>query len=254
MLEKEIDVHSLLMHPNIIKFERVIHSPNHIYIVMELAFMDLNSYLCLYKDCLSLDMVREVLIGVLQGLNYLHKQGVAHLDLKQHHIFVSSNVEIHELSRDCIKIFHFRSCEVHSHSGKPIPVYRKVGTPGFMAPEILADATTADGRAADMWSLGAMLLWIVEGELNDAWMKAYSYKDDNLQYEDGIFQCIIELYGRQQHSVDMDLYDLICQLLVMVPSHRFTAIQALGHPWLRLSEQGIDEVRAAWIRKHRHTI
>jgi serine/threonine protein kinase len=254
MLEKEIDVHSLLMHPNIIKLERVIHSPKHIYIIMELAYMDLNSYLCLYKDCLSLDMVREVLIGVLQGLKYLHKQGVAHLDLKQHHILVSSNVAIHELTRDCIKISHFRCCEVHPHSGNPVPVYRKVGTPGFMAPEILADVTTADGRAADMWSLGAMLLWIVEGELNDAWMNAYSYKDDNLKYEDDIIQCLIDLHGRQQNSVDLELYDLTRKLLVIVPSHRLTAIQALGHPWLRLSEQGIDEVRAAWNRKHRNTM
>lgn len=253
-LEKEIDVHSLLMHPNIIKFERVIHSPNHIYIVMELAYMNLNSYLCLYKDCLSLEMVREVLIGVLQGLTYLHKQGVAHLDLKQHHIFVSSNVAIHDLSRSSIKISHFRCCEVHPHSGKPVPVYRTVGTPGFMAPEILADVTTADGRAADMWSLGAMLLWIVEGELTDAWMKSYSYKDDNLRYEDDILQCLVDLYGRQRNSVDMGLHDLICKLLVMVPSHRFTAIQALGHPWLRLSEQGIEEILAAWNRKHRHTV
>jgi serine/threonine protein kinase len=36
---------------------------------------------------------------------------------------------------------------------------------GLMAPEIITDLSSADGRAADMWSMGAMLLWLVEGEL-----------------------------------------------------------------------------------------
>ena len=245
MLEKEIDVHAFMIHPNIIKFECVIHSPKYIYMVMELAYMDLNTFLRLNKDCIPLDMLREVVVGVLQGLNHLHQQGVAHLDLKQEHIYISGNVAIQDINRNCIKISHFRFCEVHPHPGKPVPVYRAVGTPGFIAPEILRDTTTADGRAADMWSLGVMLLWIVEGELNDAWMNAYSYKDDNLKYEDAISRCIMDLYERQQNSVDSELHDLICKLLVMVPSNRLTANQAFSHPWLRLTQHQVGEADAA---------
>jgi serine/threonine protein kinase len=254
-LEQELDVHALLLHPNIIKFDRVIHAPKHIYIVMELAYMDLNEYLHRHKDNLSLDTVREVGIGVLQGLQYLHDHGVAHLDIKQENILVSRNVPIGKLNRKHLKIGNFSRCEVQPQPENPIRVYRPVGTPGLMAPEIITDLSSTDGRSADMWSIGAILLWLVEGELSDAWMEAYSYySNDSRKYEDKLFQCIIELYRSYQRSVDFELHDLICKLLVMVPSQRLTATQALHYPWL-LRGPSIDrDEDGAWCRRIRHTI
>ena len=254
-LEQELDVHALLLHPNIIKFDRVIHAPKYIYIVTELAYMDLNQYLHHHKESLSLETVREIAIGVLQGLKYLHDHGVAHLDIKQEHILVSRNVPIEMLSRKHIKIANFSRCEVQPKTENSIRVYRPVGTLGLIAPEIITDLSNTDGRAADMWSIGAMLLWLVEGELSDTWMEAYSYcSNDSRTYEDKLFRCIIELYRSYQKSLDFELHDLICKLLVMVPYQRLTATQGLQYPWLLRGPSSYRDEDGTCSRRIRRTV
>ena len=127
-----------------------------------------------------------------------------------------------------------------------------------MAPEVITDVKNDNGRvvddrSADMWSLGVMFMWMVEGELSDAWMNAYRYyKDDKRKC--GIFQCLIGLYQRQHISVDAEIHDLISKFLVMAPSQRFTATQGLFHPWLLRGPLGISEDGNAWNRQLRRTV
>ena len=255
-LEKEIDVHSLLIHPNIIQFHHVMHAPRHIYLVTEFAYMDLDQYLHLHNDCVSLDMLREVTIGVLWGLKYLHDHGVAHLDLRQENIYLSGMEKYDhatELSRHHIRIGNFRSCAVHPYAGMPVPVRGKVGTTGFIAPEILGELTNTDGRSADLWSLGVMLLWIADGELSESWMHAYSHEENYHSYEDELCQCLAAFGERQEASVDLELHDMICKMLVMKSSRRLTSSQALRHPWLRLNcNQAM--LYPDGHRQHRHTM
>jgi serine/threonine protein kinase len=80
---------------------------------------------------------------VVEGLEYLEKQQVAHLDLKMENILVDSNMDI--------KITDFGFSAINQ---KSIDAYG--GTKSYMAPEIL-QRKSYDGFKADIFSFGVLL-------------------------------------------------------------------------------------------------
>jgi serine/threonine protein kinase len=231
-LEKELDVLHSVNHENIIKLHDTIHAPDHIYLVLELGHVDLFKYIKLHG--LALDTIREIALGLLRGVAYLHERGIAHLDIKEENILIAKDVTVLELNHTHIKLCDLGLCAVQPDVDQPIPVSRLRGTSGYFAPEIVSHMQSAEGRSADMWSVGATLIGLVQ-EDSPSWMDAYSYfKSDRRKFQEGLVDCVIKLYERKFFP-DIDLHDLICRMLVMKPSKRLTAAQALEHVWIQRS-------------------
>jgi eukaryotic-like serine/threonine-protein kinase len=93
-----------------------------------------------------------------EGLAVAHAEGVIHRDLKPENLFIARTADGSEV----VKLLDFgiaRSLAVHSsltHSGEGI------GSPGYMSPEQLNDASTVDERS-DIWSLGVVLYELLAG-------------------------------------------------------------------------------------------
>jgi serine/threonine protein kinase len=99
---------------------------------------------------------------MLFGLKYLHENDVIHLDIKP------GNVLIDNLG--CVKLADFgasrkledgRSVRVGSSGSKQSDTVEMLGTPYFMAPEIIRQER--HGRKADIWSVAGTVLNMFTG-------------------------------------------------------------------------------------------
>jgi serine/threonine protein kinase len=139
------------------------------------------------------------------------------------------------------------------------------GTTQYMAPEILqrrpGSGSLSYGKPVDLWSLGVMLFVLLTGEhpFNGSSSGSLSPKDggkDTLvasicRGEYGDVRTMGAAAAERWEAVSVHGKSLLRNLLCVDPDRRWTAKEALGHPWVRgaleLSEE--DRRRKAWINE-----
>jgi len=235
---RELKVMKLVRHTNVVRCHQVIHAPHCVYMVMGLGHQDLFSYLETHAAEMTPRVVREVAIGLLTGVEYLHSIGVAHLDIKPENILISKSVAPQALRRKYVQLCDLGLCEVAPDQNPMNEIsVGWCGTPGFICPEMMMHQP-CEGRQADMWSVGVTLLDINEG-LPSGWESAWSHSN----FELGGRAILAEVH--MQPCSDFDIHQLIKELLKFDPHERLTAWDALHHRSL------IDE--GSCFCTHRHT-
>ena len=232
---------SLLMkygsHPNVIGFHDVIHTKTSVYLVMERAKMNLCE-LIKYADAIEQpDWRQELMKGILSGLNHLHSNGVFHLDLKPENVLLTLQWErgnrttpFPRLHCRDVRLGDLGLCSVAVEPGPLcLPKGCIVGSIGFMAPELVL-GKGGDAGAADMWSLGCILLELTEQKLPGNWGRRW-YVKHHLE----------SFLGRKnnqgQPGTNISLYKdfLFNNMLVLAPSDRASPETLLEHAWLQNS-------------------
>lgn len=92
----------------------------------------------------------KVFYPLLQAVQYLHSQGIAHRDIKLTNVLVDNH--------GGIKLIDFGFADSTS---RILRAY--CGTPSYMAPELMAKREYW-GRCVDMWALGVVLYRLLTGE------------------------------------------------------------------------------------------
>jgi serine/threonine protein kinase len=97
----------------------------------------------------------EIVLHVCQVLEYIHEQGIAHLDLKPENVIVRSD--------NTIKLIDFGLARDMRRGFSSLLAPKAKGTPDYASPEQIR-GKPGDGRS-DIYSLGLMLYEMLTGEV-----------------------------------------------------------------------------------------
>ncbi|KAM9392971.1 serine/threonine kinase 17a like [Pholidichthys leucotaenia] len=152
---------------------------------------------------------------ILDGVAFLHRNNVVHLDLKPQNILLTSARPLGD-----IRIVDFG---LSRRMDNITEVREILGTPEYVAPEILSYEPIS--TATDMWSIGVLTYVMLTGEspfLGDNKQETFlNISQVNVDYSEDTFEGISSL-----------AVDFIKSLLVKNPRKRTTAEECLRHPWL----------------------
>ena len=149
--EREARAAARLQHPNIVTIYELGEVDGTLYIAMELLEgMDLAQAMT-PTDRLTVSQKLRLAVDLCRGLDYAHKHGVLHRDVKP------ANVRL--LRDGSVKIVDFGIARLDDAAMTQTGVV--LGTPGYMAPETLR-GSGIDHRA-DMWAVGVVLYELLAG-------------------------------------------------------------------------------------------
>ncbi|XP_013878699.1 serine/threonine kinase 17a like [Austrofundulus limnaeus] len=152
---------------------------------------------------------------ILNGVAFLHRNNVVHLDLKPQNLLLTSARPLGD-----IRIVDFG---LSRRMDSVTEVREILGTPEYVAPEILNYEPIS--TATDMWSIGVLIYVMLTGEspfLGDNTQETYlNISQVSVDYSQDTFEGISSL-----------AVDFIKSLLVKNPRKRATAEECLSHSWL----------------------
>ncbi|NWR74149.1 ST17A kinase, partial [Centropus unirufus] len=172
--------------------------------------------------------VKRLMKQILEGVSFLHRNNVVHLDLKPQNILLTSKSPLGD-----IKIVDFGLSRIMKSSEELREI---MGTPEYVAPEILSYDPIS--TATDMWSIGVLAYVMLTGI-------SPFLGDDKQETFLNISQMNVSYSGEDFDLISESAVDFIRTLLVKKPEDRATAEECLQHPWL---EQSDDPACRAWCK------
>ncbi|XP_058770688.1 serine/threonine-protein kinase BLUS1-like [Vicia villosa] len=156
-IRKEAQIMSLIDHRNVVKSYCSFVVDHKLWVIM--PFMAQGSCLHLmkaaYPDGLEEDAIGSILKETLKALDYLHQHGHIHRDVKAGNILLDTNGEV--------KLSDFGvSASMFDTGDRQRSRNTFVGTPCWMAPEVLQPGTGYNFKA-DIWSFGITALELAHG-------------------------------------------------------------------------------------------
>lgn len=162
-------------------------------------------------------MMRQLLSAVA----YCHSKRVVHRDLKLENLLLSSHAE-----NAALKIVDFGMAQTLDCAAK---MSARIGTPLYIAPEVLARSYT---EKCDVWSCGVILYMLLSG------VPPFVAPNEVELYQK-IQRCMYTMSGTRWSGVSKEARNLVQRMLVRDPERRCSALEALSHPWI----QGFCESR-----------
>ena len=148
---QEIDILKDLNHRNIVKLYEIFENKKFIFLVLE--YSDNSDILSRLRDkgVFHEDEFIPLLVQILSALKYIHSKSILHRDIKLDNILLTSN--------NVIKLCDFG---VSRRMNSRKIIYEHIGTPAYLAPEIV-NRQGYKGFQADIWSLGITCLISLTG-------------------------------------------------------------------------------------------
>ncbi|CAD8098248.1 unnamed protein product [Paramecium sonneborni] len=240
-----------LNHDNIVKVHKLyidfyngFQSESKAYAVMELIkgkeMFEVINELGHYSE----NVAKELFKQLLSAIEYMHRNGICHRDLKPNNILCVQN-------KNQIKVTDFnvsKFSDSYKEFGdlkeiEKIEMWTYTGTVAFSAPEIF----TGEGynQMVDMWSAGCILYSMLSGQL--PFISEYlndlieQIKEAQIQFPDNLF-----------NQISKEAKDLVSQLLQKDSTQRPQPDDALKHAWFqnRINEQEMQTMINFEIQKN----
>ncbi|CAF4022839.1 unnamed protein product [Rotaria magnacalcarata] len=223
-LRREATICSSLKHPHIVELYETFELEGCLFMVFE--YMD-GADLCfeiekralagfVYSETVASHYMRQI----FEAVRYIHDRGIIHRDLKPHCVLLSSKENAAP-----VKLGGFGVALQLPESG--LIQASRIGTPAFMAPEVVNRESPGFGRPVDMWALGVMLYVLLTGTLPFAGTK--------IRVFDMISNGVFNMQNRQWDQISESAKDLCTRLLCLNQNERITIKEALAHPWIRFT-------------------
>ncbi|KAF9624020.1 hypothetical protein IFM89_007718 [Coptis chinensis] len=217
---QEIDLLKNLNHKNIVKYLGSLKTKTHLHIILE--YVENGSLANIIKPNkfgpFPESLVAFYISQVLEGLVYLHEQGVIHRDIKGANILITKE--------GLVKLADFgvatklTEADVNTHS--------VVGTPYWMAPEVIEMSGVC--AASDVWSVGCTVI-----ELLTCVPPYY-----DLQPMPALFRIVQDEHPPISDSLSPDITDFLRQCFKKDARQRPDAKALLLHPWIQNSRRALQ--------------
>ena len=227
-IQREISILNKVNHKNIVKLKEVIHTNNHILIIMELIegismreyynknIKKKNNFNHLEKE------IKYFFQQIFDCMNYLHKNHIAHRDIKLENILIEKNNNIKIIDFG----FGMNNSDYNYRTNNNNINFVKLenffcGTPNYMPPEIICKKRYV-GEKADLWSLGILFYKMVMGDF------PFKGKDEKELYKNvktGKFKL--------KEGLNENIVKIIKGLIVVNPDKRISCSEVLENKWMK---------------------
>ncbi|XP_060835745.1 cyclin-dependent kinase-like 2 [Rhopalosiphum padi] len=145
-------------HINVIRLLNIFRIKSFLYIVF--PYMDYN--ICQYIDeyypnGLGYDLTKKIMIQIINGIDYMHRNYVVHRDIKPENILITRNGLIKICDLGVSKMLCVQSFKAESI------MTPDMGTIWYQSPEMLLGTQTY-GPEIDVWSLGIVFIECMSGQ------------------------------------------------------------------------------------------
>ena len=234
VVRREIAIMKKLRHRNIVSLHAVIDdaTSDKMYLVMDYVP---NGTLVrpaegaareagLLYEPLEEEQCRDVFRQLVDGLRYLHRNGICHRDIKPENILCGSGGRVY--------LSDFGVSEIMSVQGSVST--KSSGTPTFWPPEMFSfeTETLVSGAQVDIWALGVTLYMMLCGRSP---FRGTSFLElsKSITCDEVTFP----------PSLSDDARGLLSSMLAKDPENRLTLKQIKHHPFMRLTELSFMEDR-----------
>ena len=234
-INQEISLSKKLHNKNVIEIYAYFKNNKINYSVLELGkYGNIEHFL---KDLLKRNAFSETAIvyfmkQVLDGLKYIHRNKICHMDVKPDNILIDLNLQV--------KLIDFSvSCSYANFDPEDLVKFPFVGTSKFIAPEIIdrIHMKIKEIEKLDIYSFGVTLYYLFYGEfpykLNEVKSKNYDNILKNIKEE--------KLEFPKWKKISKMGKDFLEKVLEKDYSKRLNIRQALEHPWMQGAQIILDE-------------
>ena len=219
LIHNEIEIHSKLKHPNIIRLYNILETDEEINILLEYAEKG-NLYSLIKKENgFSEITAYKYFIQMVNAVYFLHRNNIIHRDIKPENILIGDN--------DLLKLCDFGwAKELNVNNRNTF-----CGTLEYMAPEIVG--CEKYDCSVDVWSLGILLYELLMGHSPFS-----SKKEKNIMIKIKLHTLS---FDKNKH-LSKDCINLIEGLLDMNPLNRYKLRDIFEHPFIISNSKNQEKV------------
>lgn len=213
---REIRIHKLLDHENIVQYFGSRWEPdNTVYMFLQYCSGGELFDRITPDEGMDEKLARSYYKQLLDGVEYLHDRGFTHRDIKPENLLFDSN--------DTLKIIDFGLATIYRVNGRQRNMTRYVGTPQYMAPEIIQQRPHK-AQPAEVFSCGIVLVAMLTGML--PWGQASLNAVEYHQWWD------LRIHKTPWNKLNLCQLDLIKKILNHDPEQRYTITKIRKHRWV----------------------
>ncbi|TPX69433.1 hypothetical protein SpCBS45565_g02457 [Spizellomyces sp. 'palustris'] len=221
LITGEIDLLKELNHANIVQYLGFVKTPEYLNIIMEYCENGSLSNICKRFGRFPEHLVALYIAQVLEGLVYLHEQGVIHRDIKAANILTTKKGQV--------KLAVTPSIRADFGIASKINATNKVfaGSPYWMAPEVieLHGAMTA----SDIWSVGCTAIELLQGHPPYHTLAPMS----------ALFRIVHDDHPSLPAQTSVMLRDFLMECFQKDANLRISAKRLLKHPWIESARRRV---------------
>ena len=217
LIENEIEIHSKLNHPNIIRLYNVSETEEEINILLEYAENG-NLYSLIKKENgISENSAFNYFIQIVNAVYFLHQNNIIHRDIKPENILIGENNKV--------KLCDFGWAKELTLNNRST----FCGTVEYMAPEIVGSELY--DCSVDVWSLGILLYELLMGH-----SPFKSQKEKNTMRKIKIHNLVFD----KNKYLSQDCINLIKGLLDANPLNRLKLKDIFEHPFIIRAKKNLQ--------------
>ncbi|CAD8207846.1 unnamed protein product [Paramecium octaurelia] len=248
-LTNEINILKQLNHPNLvnlIEFNSALQyrrkngqKEQRVCIILELAEGgELFEYVA-SSGRFSPETSRFYFKQLLSAMSYMASKDICHRDLKLENVLLDENFNL--------KVADFGFAKVMETA----KIRTILGTPGYMAPEILAKKDY-NGTKADIFSAGVIFFIIHAGSppFSTASEKDQYFKLILLNKWEQFWTFHLKYKGGNPEFFPQEFRNLMMGMLAPNPDQRFTLEQCMQHPWVNGPVATLEQIQNEFRKRH----